>query len=154
VNNPTNPERIDLRDGYYLIRVSKYSFGLMLNGQQHGTVKEQYAQAFAAAMQPAQPSADAVECAREKMSDVILDAPMELTVVRWEGKPAHCIYLNNHRICGEKPWGGGTTTRTFEGVTVRELARAIPSLREYLGLDSLGRSKAKALASQGCNGGR
>lgn len=47
----------------------------------------------------------------------------ELTVVRWQGK-LHCVYLNNHRIAGGKPWGGGETAATFK-VSSNEIAKAI-----------------------------
>lgn len=66
-----------------------------------------------------------------------LDTPMDLTVVRCQGK-VHCLYLNNHRIAGGKPWGGGYNERVFKDVTLRELAKAIPALRKELGLDYLG----------------
>ena len=76
------------------------------------------------------------------MNDEDLDKPMELTVSSWENSACHCVYLNNHRIAGSKPWGGGATLRTFKGVTIRELARAIPELRKHLGLNCLGKSES------------
>jgi hypothetical protein len=41
------------------------------------------------------------------ITDADLDALVELTVVRWEGH-LRCAYLNNFRIAGGKPWGGGS----------------------------------------------
>ena len=79
------------------------------------------------------------------MGDNDLDTPMDLKIVRWEGH-IRCVYLNDIRIAGGKPWAGGTTIRKFAGITVRDLARAIPSLRKELGLDYLGNS-AKAEAT-------
>lgn len=72
------------------------------------------------------------------MDSAKLDAPMNLTIVRWEGA-IRCVYLNNFRIAGGKPWGGGDSVKEFKGITIRELARAIPALREELGLDYLGK---------------
>lgn len=79
------------------------------------------------------------------LPDEDLDAPMELVVTRWEGDPAHCVYLNDHRIAGGKPWAGGSATKVFKAVTIRELARAIPALQVALGLDYLGNSKKENL---------
>ena len=76
------------------------------------------------------------------MTDEELDTPMDLTIIRWEGM-LHCAYLNNHRIAGGKPWAGGDTAKEWKGITVRQLARAIPSLRKELGLDYLGNPAAK-----------
>lgn len=67
----------------------------------------------------------------------VLDEPFALDVVNWQGQLC-AIYLNDFRIAGSKPWGGGQIVRTWEGITIRELARAIPGLREILGLDYLG----------------
>lgn len=75
------------------------------------------------------------------MTDDELDAPMDLDIVRWEGS-MRCAYLNNFRIAGGKPWAGGTTEKKFKGITIRELARAIPALRNELGLDYLGNRTA------------
>ena len=71
------------------------------------------------------------------MTEEELDAPMELCITRWEGH-VRCAYLNDFRIAGGKPWGGGQTLKAWQGITVRDLARAIPSLRKELGLDYLG----------------
>jgi hypothetical protein len=39
--------------------------------------------------------------------------PLTLEVVDWNGHPAWCIYLNSYRIAGDKPWAGGTVSRTL-----------------------------------------
>lgn len=50
----------------------------------------------------------------------------ELEIVEWEGH-LHCVYLNNFRIAGGKPWGGGVTVKKFR-LTVDDLKSAIPEL--------------------------
>lgn len=89
------------------------------------------------------------ELEKEKvLSDEVLDKKMDLMICGWNGNPVHCVYLNNHRIVGTKPWGGGITTKSWNYLTIRELARAIPELRSALDLDYLGRPIAKAEAQQ------
>lgn len=51
----------------------------------------------------------------------------ELTVCEWEGK-LHCVYLNDRRIAGGKPWGGGQNVARWL-VTAEEILKAIPELR-------------------------
>lgn len=51
----------------------------------------------------------------------------ELMVCGFEKNPAHCVYLNNFRIAGGKPWGGGRTTASWR-FTLDELRRAFPEL--------------------------
>lgn len=41
-----------------------------------------------------------------------MDKPLKLDIVEWEGK-IRCVYLNDCRIAGLKPWGGGTIIRSF-----------------------------------------
>jgi hypothetical protein len=48
---------------------------------------------------------------------------MRLELVEWEGKP-HCLYLNEYRIAGGKPWGGGITIKSWT-ISRAELLRAI-----------------------------
>lgn len=43
------------------------------------------------------------------------------------GVEGDCISLNNYRIAGPKPWGGGQVTRAWR-VSVADLQRAIPEL--------------------------
>lgn len=50
----------------------------------------------------------------------------ELEIVEWEGR-LHCVYLNNFRIVGGKPWGGGNTVKSFS-LTLADLKSAIPEL--------------------------
>lgn len=78
------------------------------------------------------------------LTDDVLDKPRELMVVNWEGH-IHCAYLNDFRIAGGKPWGGGTPAKTWSNVTLREVIRAFPELRKELGFDYLGnRTKHEA----------
>jgi hypothetical protein len=55
------------------------------------------------------------------------DTNFELVVVRWEGNPAHCVYLNDTRIAGSKPWGGGDTQARWM-VSLDQLRAALPDL--------------------------
>lgn len=71
------------------------------------------------------------------MTDAELDKPLSLDICGWQNNPHHCVYLNEHRIVGGKPWGGGTTTKHWD-LTLRELACAIPELQKILRLDYLG----------------
>lgn len=50
----------------------------------------------------------------------------ELRIVRWEGR-IRCVYLNDHRIAGGKPWGGGEVVAKFT-VSRDDLLSAIPGL--------------------------
>jgi hypothetical protein len=36
----------------------------------------------------------------------------KLELVAWQDHP-HCLYLNDFRIAGSKPWGGGKIIRTW-----------------------------------------
>lgn len=53
-----------------------------------------------------------------------------IAVVRWQGKP-HCIYLNDYRIAGGKPWGGGDTLAEWR-VSLKDLLSAVPDLDQAL----------------------
>jgi hypothetical protein len=46
----------------------------------------------------------------------------DLEVVKWGGG-IRCVYLNDYRVAGEKPWGGGDTTRRFK-VRMADIMRA------------------------------
>lgn len=50
------------------------------------------------------------------------DTVFQLDIVEWEGK-IHCVYLNDFRIAGGKPWGGGETVKSFQ-VKESDLERA------------------------------
>lgn len=50
-----------------------------------------------------------------------------LLVCGFEKNPAHCVYLNNTRVAGGKPWGGGSTTASWR-ITLDDLRRAFPEL--------------------------
>lgn len=49
----------------------------------------------------------------------------KLEIIR--GVEGPCISLNDYRIAGPKPWGGGTVTKSFT-VDINDLIRAIPGL--------------------------
>lgn len=51
----------------------------------------------------------------------------ELVVCEWE-EHVRCVYLNDFRIAGSKPWGGGKTLAKWS-VSAEDLYRAIPELR-------------------------
>jgi len=38
---------------------------------------------------------------------------LKLDLVEWEDRP-HCIYLDDYRIAGSKPWGGGKIVKTWK----------------------------------------
>ena len=66
----------------------------------------------------------------QKLSDDVLDRPLDLEVIAWEGRP-HCVYLNNFRVVGGKPWGGGSTLRSWP-TSLREIIEAFPELRHVV----------------------
>ena len=51
----------------------------------------------------------------------------ELSVCKWEGR-VHCVYLNDYRIAGGKPWGGASDMKTWP-ISINDLESAIPALR-------------------------
>jgi len=51
----------------------------------------------------------------------------ELMVCGWDRNPRHCVYLNDYRIAGGKPWGGAQS-ETHWHVTMEDLANAIPDI--------------------------
>ena len=42
------------------------------------------------------------------------------------GASGECVYVNDYRVKGGKPWGGGTVTKSIE-IKTAELLRAIDS---------------------------
>ena len=66
--------------------------------------------------------------------DEALDRPIELEVIQWEGRP-HCIYLNSYRVVGGKPWGGGSTLKSWT-TSLREIIGAFPELQQALRKDA------------------
>lgn len=44
-----------------------------------------------------------------------------------QGVEGFCIGLNNYRIAGPKPWGGGTVVKQWH-ISAADLRRAIPEL--------------------------
>lgn len=52
---------------------------------------------------------------------------VRLVVCGFNRNPRHCVYLNDHRIAGGKPWGGATDQAEWR-VSVKELRSALPEL--------------------------
>lgn len=48
-----------------------------------------------------------------------------VVLVLANGVEGRCLYMNDTRIAGPKPWGGGTTEKTWV-VSCDEIARALP----------------------------
>ena len=61
-------------------------------------------------------------------SDVTEKPTFELMVCGWDKNPRHCVYLNDYRIAGGKPWGGAQTESHWY-ITLDDLCAAIPELR-------------------------
>lgn len=55
------------------------------------------------------------------------DKTYELSII--SGVEGKCISLNDYRIAGGKPWGGGKVLQTWE-VTLADLKEAISELSE------------------------
>lgn len=51
----------------------------------------------------------------------------ELAVCAWSGNPRYCVYLNDFRIVGPKPWGGTSDMQIWH-FTADDLRRALPDL--------------------------
>ena len=62
------------------------------------------------------------------------DREFELIAISWEGG-LRCIYLNDYRIAGGKPWGGGTTLRRWK-IKGDDVLNAFPELRRLLTTDT------------------
>lgn len=73
------------------------------------------------------------------VTDDELSKQTELSAVNFEGR-LHCVYLNNFRIVGGKPWGGGSIVKEWK-VTLKDVIRAFPELQRELGFDYLGNRK-------------
>lgn len=52
---------------------------------------------------------------------------IRLVVCGGDGNPLHCVYLNDYRIAGGKPWGGGTTTKEWL-LSFADIKKAVPDL--------------------------
>ena len=57
----------------------------------------------------------------------VSEEPFNLVISGFNGNPHHCVYINNFRLVGGKPWGGGNTTARWT-FTLKELQRAFPDL--------------------------
>lgn len=53
------------------------------------------------------------------MSDII-----KLVIVDWNGHSNHCVYLDDYRIAGGKPWAGGRVSKEFN-VRREDVLRAL-----------------------------
>ncbi|MFA5133068.1 MAG: hypothetical protein WC444_07115 [Candidatus Paceibacterota bacterium] len=53
----------------------------------------------------------------------------EIAIV--SGVEGKCISLNNYRLAGNKPWGGGKVEKSWN-VTLKDLLGAIPELKELI----------------------
>lgn len=49
----------------------------------------------------------------------------EFTLAVVSGVEGPSVYLDDYRICGRKPWGGGTTLHSFT-VRLEDLRAALP----------------------------
>ena len=52
----------------------------------------------------------------------------ELMVCAFEKNPRYCVYLNDYRIAGSKPWGGSHAETTWH-VTPTDICEALPDVR-------------------------
>lgn len=96
-----------------------------------------YVQAFALHAQQAREQAlEEAAVVKDCLTPEQLDKSVELCVVRWEGR-LHCAYLNDFRVVGGKPWGGGSTEKAWN-TSLREIIRAFPELQKALGFNYLG----------------
>lgn len=91
------------------------------------------------------PSVERVATVKENLTDEALDKPVNLEVVQWQGR-LHSAYMNDFRIAGGKPWGGGQTAKTWT-TSLREIIRAFPELQKALGLNYLGRPATAVIAA-------
>lgn len=74
-----------------------------------------------------------------ELSDEELDNDYKFEKCTWSG--GTCYYLNDHRIIGGKPWGGGSCTPIGK-FSIRDLIRALKPLQQALGFDYLGHRTA------------
>lgn len=61
------------------------------------------------------------------LPDSMLDQEVTIIVSNWNGN-THCIYLNDRRIAGGKPWGGSDDAGVQFTTTLREVLRAFRHL--------------------------
>lgn len=79
-------------------------------------------------------------------------ATFELAVVHFEGR-IHCAYLNDYRIAGDKPWGGGVTAKNWK-VELKDLAHAVPAIKTAFQQRDALHAAAKALYAQALEAGQ
>lgn len=52
---------------------------------------------------------------------------IEIEVVK--GVEGHCIYINNYRVAGPKPWGGGQTVLSWRA-SLKDFETALEKVKE------------------------
>ncbi len=52
----------------------------------------------------------------------------QVTLVLCQGVEGQCVYLNDYRIAGPKPWGGGTTIKSWN-VSTSDIEKAIKPIK-------------------------
>ena len=46
-----------------------------------------------------------------------------------KGVEGFCLAINDYRVCGPKPWGGGSVVHEFE-VDLHHILKALPDAKE------------------------
>ncbi len=64
----------------------------------------------------------------EKTYEVVDDNDRTITIEVVKGVASDSLYINNRRVSGEKPWGGGRVVREFK-TTEKEIHNAINFLK-------------------------
>ena len=64
----------------------------------------------------------------EKTYEVVDDNDRTITIEVVKGVAGDSLYINNRRVSGEKPWGGGRVVRKFK-TTEKEIHKAINFLK-------------------------
>jgi hypothetical protein len=75
---------------------------------------------------PVEEKTAAMTLTPEVLERVEAAATYELMVCRWEGSVG-CVYLNDFRVAGGKPWGGAEAAATWQ-ITRNDIERAIPEI--------------------------
>ena len=57
-------------------------------------------------------------------SSIVQNEDKPITIVFCEGVEGPSIYINDYRVCGRKPWGGGKVTHTWKA-TIKDLKTAL-----------------------------
>lgn len=71
------------------------------------------------------------------MTEDQLNERIDVEIVTLNGQ-IRCVYVNDFRLAGGKPWGGGQAIKNWR-IPVRDLLRALPpDIRQSIGVDYLG----------------